>query len=222
MGPCSPGLRRARVFDGCAGRRARPRCGARRRPPAPLRPRRSGGRLRVGAGPPGPRPRPARHRRRSPRATGCRTRSTPRGWTSSPTRARSFARSSTRSTCAPSIWWAARRGACGPPSSRSTHPTAVSSLVLVGAPPGITHRVPIQLRLFGLPLIGQPLGRLLMSRPTRDGNRKLWGKVLVAIVHVVRIPGAGHLPWIDDPGRVVGEIERFLATRRRTGEEFPT
>jgi pimeloyl-ACP methyl ester carboxylesterase len=36
-------------------------------------------------------------------------------------------------------------------------------------------------------------------------------------LRVVRLPGAGHLPWIDDPHTVVVEIERFLATERRSG-----
>ena len=46
------------------------------------------------------------------------------------------------------------------------------------------------------------------------------GETLVATnpnLRLVRLPGAGHLPWIDDPGVVVVEIERFLATRRRSG-----
>ncbi len=29
-------------------------------------------------------------------------------------------------------------------------------------------------------------------------------------LRLVRLPGAGHLPWIDDPDAVVSEIERFL------------
>jgi pimeloyl-ACP methyl ester carboxylesterase len=36
-------------------------------------------------------------------------------------------------------------------------------------------------------------------------------------LRLVRLPGAGHLPWIDDPDAVVAEIERFLATERRSG-----
>ena len=36
-------------------------------------------------------------------------------------------------------------------------------------------------------------------------------------VRLVRLPGAGHIPWIDDPDVVVVNIKRFLATRRRRG-----
>ena len=36
-------------------------------------------------------------------------------------------------------------------------------------------------------------------------------------LRLVRLPGAGHLPWIDDPDTVVAEIERFLATERQSG-----
>ena len=34
---------------------------------------------------------------------------------------------------------------------------------------------------------------------------------------LVRIAGAGHIPWIDDPERVVAEIERFLAMEPPSG-----
>ena len=62
----------------------------------------------------------------------------------------------------------------------------VTKLVLAGAPAGLKRPgVPLQLRLLGLPLIGQPLGRRLMSKPTRDGNRKFWGQILV--VHPERL-----------------------------------
>lgn len=60
-------------------------------------------------------------------------------------------------------------------------PDRVSRLVLLGMPGGYKRAVPLQLRLLGMPLIGQPLGRLVMSKPTRDGNRKFWGQVLVAL-----------------------------------------
>jgi pimeloyl-ACP methyl ester carboxylesterase len=41
-----------------------------------------------------------------------------------------------------------------------------------------------------------------------------WGEDLAASVpsmRLIRIPDAGHLPWIDDPQRVVFETESFLA-----------
>lgn len=59
-------------------------------------------------------------------------------------------------------------------------PERVPRLVVIGMPGGYKRAVPVQLRLLGLPLIGQPLGRLVMSKPTREGNRKFWGQVLVA------------------------------------------
>ena len=40
-----------------------------------------------------------------------------------------------------------------------------------------------------------------------------------ASIRVVRVPEAGHLPWFDEPERVVDELERFLTTpttQRRT------
>jgi pimeloyl-ACP methyl ester carboxylesterase len=48
------------------------------------------------------------------------------------------------------------------------------------------------------------------------------GEALVATnrnLRLVRLPGAGHLPWIDDPDTVLVEIEGFLATERRTGAD---
>jgi len=48
------------------------------------------------------------------------------------------------------------------------------------------------------------------------------GEALVAAyrnLRLVRLPGAGHLPWIDDPDTVLVEIEGFLATARRTGAD---
>ena len=38
-------------------------------------------------------------------------------------------------------------------------------------------------------------------------------------VRLVHIPDAGHLPWLDEPERVVAEIERFLGTPARSGLE---
>lgn len=40
-----------------------------------------------------------------------------------------------------------------------------------------------------------------------------------ANVRLLRIPHAGHLPWLDEPERVVAEIERFLAPQPRSGME---
>ena len=147
--------------------------------------------------------------------------------------------------------------------------------------------------MMGLPLVGQWIGRRLLSNVTRDDNRKFWEELLVArpemiddslldadVAHtrrnvetmlglikcmasrggidqrlvlgerweklrmptaflwgerdafgppeqgeaiavrnpnlrVIRIPGAGHLPWIDQPERVVREIVLFLASETR-------
>jgi pimeloyl-ACP methyl ester carboxylesterase len=47
------------------------------------------------------------------------------------------------------------------------------------------------------------------------------GEALVARnphMRLVRVPSAGHLPWLDDPERVVAETERFLAAKPRRGE----
>jgi pimeloyl-ACP methyl ester carboxylesterase len=46
------------------------------------------------------------------------------------------------------------------------------------------------------------------------------GETLVATnpnLRLVRVPGAGHNAWIDDPDTVVAEIERFLAAERWSG-----
>jgi pimeloyl-ACP methyl ester carboxylesterase len=59
-------------------------------------------------------------------------------------------------------------------------PERVSRLVLAGIPPGLTREAPFPLRLLGLPAVGRPLGKLMLGRPSREGNRKFWGQVLVA------------------------------------------
>jgi pimeloyl-ACP methyl ester carboxylesterase len=38
-------------------------------------------------------------------------------------------------------------------------------------------------------------------------------------VCLVRIPDAGHLPWLDEPARVVAEIERFLGAQAQSRVE---
>jgi pimeloyl-ACP methyl ester carboxylesterase len=67
-------------------------------------------------------------------------------------------------------------------------PDLVSRLVVIGMPGGYKRGVPLPLRMLGLPVIGRPLGRLVMSKPTRAGNRKFWGQILVA--HPERIDDA--------------------------------
>jgi pimeloyl-ACP methyl ester carboxylesterase len=61
----------------------------------------------------------------------------------------------------------------------------------------------------------------LILWPERDAfGSPEQGEALVATVpnlRVVRLPGLGHLPWIDDPATVIAEIERFLTTERRRG-----
>lgn len=172
------------------------------------------------------------------------------------------------------------------------HPGRVTRLALAGHPPGVTRHAPLPLRALGLPVVGKPIGRVMLGNPTREGNRKFWGQALVARperladelldvdvahmrrnrdstlslvrrvvgprgvrrelmlggrwqtlsvptlflygdrdafvssgvahawneiattnsnVRVVRIPGAGHLPWLDEPEAFLDEIERFLS-----------
>ena len=171
------------------------------------------------------------------------------------------------------------------------HPDRVGGLVLAGHPPGVTRHAPLPLRVLGLPIVGKPIGRVVLGRPSREGNRKFWGEALVAHperladelldvdvehmrrnrdsalslvrrvvgprgvrrelmlgdrwqslsvstlflygdrdafvtpevaaaweaiaasnpnVRIVRVPGAGHLPWLDEPDAALVEIERFL------------
>jgi 2-hydroxy-6-oxonona-2,4-dienedioate hydrolase len=60
------------------------------------------------------------------------------------------------------------------------HPGHISRIAALGMPGGYKRGVPFPLRMLGLPLVGQPLGRLVMSKPTEEGNRKFWGQILVA------------------------------------------
>ena len=63
-------------------------------------------------------------------------------------------------------------------------PERVRRLVLVGAPLGVTRDVPTPLRALALvaklPLAGRPLGRLALSRPSREKLRTLMGRIAVA------------------------------------------
>ena len=48
------------------------------------------------------------------------------------------------------------------------------------------------------------------------GMLRAWETIATASprIDVLQVPGAGHLPWIDEPERVVPEIERFLSATR--------
>ena len=55
----------------------------------------------------------------------------------------------------------------------------------------------------------------LLAWPEHDAfGSPAQGEALVATnanLRLVRLPGVGHNPWIDDPDTVVAEVERFLA-----------
>ena len=63
-------------------------------------------------------------------------------------------------------------------------PRRVRRLVLVGAPLGVTRDLPTPLRVLGvvakLPLAGRALGKLALSRPSREKTRTLMGQIAVA------------------------------------------
>lgn len=59
-------------------------------------------------------------------------------------------------------------------------PDRVGRLVLAGMPMGVKRSVPFEVRLLGMPVIGRPIGKLVMGNPKVESNRKFWGKVLVA------------------------------------------
>jgi pimeloyl-ACP methyl ester carboxylesterase len=61
-----------------------------------------------------------------------------------------------------------------------TAPQRVRRLALVGAAAGVTRWIPLQLRILGLLVVGQALGRRLMVNPSREANRRFWGELLVA------------------------------------------
>jgi pimeloyl-ACP methyl ester carboxylesterase len=49
-----------------------------------------------------------------------------------------------------------------------------------------------------------------------SGVRRAWEEIEVRNpnLRIVSVPGAGHLPWLDEPEPVLAEIERLLAPRR--------
>jgi len=65
----------------------------------------------------------------------------------------------------------------------------LSHLALVGAPAGLHRGIPIQLRVLGIPVVGRPLGRFLMSKPSREENRKFAGQI--AVRHPDRLSDEG-------------------------------
>jgi pimeloyl-ACP methyl ester carboxylesterase len=89
-------------------------------------------------------------------------------------------------------------------------PDLVSRLVVIGMPGGYKRGVPLPLRMLGLPVIGQPLGRLVMSKPTRDGNRKFWGQILVA--HPERVDDAVLNADVASQVRNKGSQLSFITT----------
>jgi len=59
-------------------------------------------------------------------------------------------------------------------------PSRVRRLAIAGHPPGVTRHAPMPLRALGLPIVGKSIGRVMLGNPSREGNRKFWGQVLVA------------------------------------------
>ena len=53
-------------------------------------------------------------------------------------------------------------------------------IVIAGAPPGVVRDVPLPMRVMGLPLVGPPIGRVVMGKPSRENSRKFWSQLLVA------------------------------------------
>ena len=49
---------------------------------------------------------------------------------------------------------------------------------------------------------------------TTSKSRAAWADIDARnpAIRTVRVPDAGHLPWFDEPERVVDELERFLTT----------
>jgi pimeloyl-ACP methyl ester carboxylesterase len=71
-------------------------------------------------------------------------------------------------------------------SFTAARPERVSRLIIAGAPPGVSRDVPLPMRLIGMPIIGNVIGRLALGSPSPAGSRKFWGQMLVA--HPERLP----------------------------------
>jgi pimeloyl-ACP methyl ester carboxylesterase len=175
--------------------------------------------------------------------------------------------------------------------SALAEPHRYRRIVIAGAPPGVVRDAPLPMRMMGLPLVGPPIGRLVMGKPSRENSRTFWSRMLVAHperlademmdvdaahmrrnaddvrellylligprgirrdlvlgerwarltvpllalfgerdafvtkrmarawedlasgdapIQVRRIPGAGHIPWIDEPEGTVRAVAGFL------------
>jgi pimeloyl-ACP methyl ester carboxylesterase len=71
-------------------------------------------------------------------------------------------------------------------------PDRVSRLALVGSPLGVNLSLPLPFRALiqarRLPLIGRRLARRMMSIPSQEANRKIWGQI--GVVHPERVDEA--------------------------------
>ena len=64
--------------------------------------------------------------------------------------------------------------------SALAEPRRYRRIVIAGAPPGVVRDAPLPMRVMGLPLVGPPVGRLVMGKPSRENSRKFWSQMLVA------------------------------------------
>jgi pimeloyl-ACP methyl ester carboxylesterase len=101
-----------------------------------------------------------------------------------------------------------------------TAPERARRLALVGAAAGVTRWIPLQLRILGLPMVGQALGRRLMVNPSREANRKFWGKVLVA--HPERLDDALRDAHIAHAQRNIDSMLSLVLGARWEGLRPPT
>jgi pimeloyl-ACP methyl ester carboxylesterase len=96
-------------------------------------------------------------------------------------------------------------------------PDRVSRLALVGAPLGVNLLLPLPFwaLIYGrrLPLVGPRLARRMLSVPTRDANRKIWGQI--GVVHPERLDDA---LLDEDLASVRRNVDSFLSLLARFGK----